>query len=437
MKGFRVTARPARPAPHFMTQTTRSAGGPVISASHLSKKFCRELRRSLLYGAGDIAREVLGRPGGGGGGSGRLRPAEFWALRDVSFEVGRGESLAVIGANGAGKSTLLKVLYGLIKPDGGSVRVAGRVGALIELGAGFNPVLTGRENVYVNAAVLGFSRRQVAGMLDEIVDFAGLREFIDTPVQYYSSGMQARLSYAVAARLNPDVLLVDEVLAVGDLAYQRKCFAHMLGYLDSGGSLVFVSHNPYQIQSVCRRGVVLERGRLTFAGTAVEALNHYFESRQQDGDAAARGPSAAGPDEDRPVVIDGVSAEGAGGGDARTGEEMLLTLRYRSLKGVEVLWGFSVFTGDQWVCVTGAFDMRPRPLAGGAGELRCRVPRLPLVAGSYLLRATIHDPATLQPLAMLGWQDAPQPFNVRARPTELNNAMTSVKQLVTLDVEWE
>lgn len=420
---------------HFMTQTTRRTGGPVISASHLSKKYCRELRRSLLYGLGDVAREVLGRPGGDS--EQRLRPAEFWALRDVSFEVRRGESLAVIGANGAGKSTLLKVLYGLVKPDAGSVRVAGRVGALIELGTGFNPVLTGRENVYVNAAVLGFSRRQVAGMMDEIIDFAGLGEFVDTPVQYYSSGMQARLSYAVAARLNPDVLLVDEVLAVGDLAYQRKCFAHMLGYLDSGGSLVFVSHNPYQIQSICRRGVVLERGRLTFAGTAVEALNYYFETRLENDGSAKRRPRAAEPDEERPVVIESLRAEAARGGDVLTGEDIFVTLRYRSLRAREVLWGFSVYTSDQWVCVTGAFDMRPRPVAGGEGELRCRVPRLPLVAGSYLLRATIHDPATLQPLAMLGWQDAPQPFNVRARPTELNNAMTSVSQLVTLDVEWE
>ncbi|MET0624930.1 MAG: ABC transporter ATP-binding protein [Pyrinomonadaceae bacterium] len=418
-----------------MTQTKRHDGSPVISASHLSKKFSRDLRRSLLYGLGDVARELLGRAAGGH--SERLRPAEFWALRDVSFEVGRGESLAVIGANGAGKSTLLKVLYGLIKPDAGRIRVAGRVAAMIELGTGFNPVLTGRENVYVNAAVLGLSRREVAGMIDEITDFAGLREFIDAPVQYYSSGMQARLSYAVAARLNPDVLLVDEVLAVGDLAYQRKCFGHMLSYLDSGGSLVFVSHNPYQIQSICRRGVVLEGGRLTFAGTAVEALNYYLETRHENAGATSHAAPSRGPDEDRPVVIESVAAEAADGGDGRTGEDLLLTVKYCSLRAAEVVWGFSVFTSDQWVCVTGAFDMTPRPILSGRGELRCRVPRLPLVAGSYLLRATIHDPATLQPLAMFGWLDAPQPFNVRARPTKLNNAMASVNQLVTLDVEWE
>lgn len=415
-----------------MTQTRRQTA-PVISASRLSKKFCRELRRSMLYGLGDAARELVG----GAGAPARLRPAEFWALRDVSFEVGRGESLAVIGANGAGKSTLLKVLYGLIKPDAGEVRVGGRVGAMIELGTGFNPVLTGRENVHVNAAVLGFSRREAAAMMDEVADFAGLGEFMDTPVQFYSSGMQARLSYAVAARLRPDVLLVDEVLAVGDLAFQRKCFAHMHGYLEGGGSLVFVSHNPYQIQSICRRGVVLEGGRLTYAGTAVEALNHYFETRHAAGGETDGASAAQAPDEDRPVVIESLYAEAAGGGEILTGEDLVVTLRYRALRATEALWGFSVFTGDQWVCVTGAFDMRPRTLAAGAGELRCRVPRLPLVAGSYLLKATIHEPATLQPLAMLGWQDAPRTFRVRAAPTLLGNAMVSVNQLVTLDVAWE
>lgn len=417
-----------------MIETKRTTGQPVISVKSLSKKYCRDLRRSLWYGLGDIAREVLRRDAKAE--FARLREAEFWALRDISFEIGRGESLAVIGANGAGKSTLLKVLYGLIKPDAGRVRIGGRVGALIELGTGFNPVLSGRENVYVNAALLGFTRAQVDGWMDEIADFAGIREFIDTPVQYYSSGMQARLSYAVAAHLNPDVLLVDEVLAVGDIAYQHKCFTHMQRYLDAGGSLVFVSHNPYQIQAVCRRGIVLEEGRLTFSGTAVEALNHYFESRHGNAPQTPPGTRSDALIEDRPVAIESVSVEAVNGDVIRTGEDLRLTLRYQSRGTFDVVWGFSVYTADQWVCVTGAFDMTPRTLSPGVGELRCQIPQLPLVAGSYLLRATILDPATLQPLALLGWKDAPQPFTVRAHPTRLNNAFAAVSQLMTLDVEW-
>jgi lipopolysaccharide transport system ATP-binding protein len=417
-----------------MIETKQNIGRPVISATHLSKKYCRELRRSLWYGLADIAREIFRRDADEF--FAELRRAEFWALRDVSFEVGRGEALAVIGANGAGKSTLLKVLYGLIKPDAGRVRVTGRVGALIELGTGFNPVLSGRENVHVNAAILGFSRGQVERLMDEIADFAGIREFIDTPVQYYSSGMQARLSYAVAAHLNPDVLLVDEVLAVGDIAYQHKCFDHMQKYLDAGGSLIFVSHNPYQIQAICQRGIVLEQGQLTFSGTAVESLNYYLETRHRTQRDASSGETPTVLHEDRPVAIESITAEAAEGDVIRTGEDLRLILKYQSWGTFEVLWGFSVFTGDQWVCVTGAFDMTPRALSPGAGELRCLIPQLPLVAGSYLLRATILDPVTLQPLALLGWKDSAQAFTVRAHPTRLNNALASVNQLMRLDVEW-
>src|SRR5882724_5212117 len=209
-----------------MPETQRKIALPVVSVSNLSKKYCRELRRTMWYGLGDIAREFFWRLGQNEPGV--LRQAEFWSLKNVSFELRRGESLAVIGANGAGKSTLLKVLYGLIKPDAGQVRIRGRISALIELGTGFNPVLSGRENVYVNAAILGLTRRQASLFLDRIAEFAGLHEFMETPVQYYSSGMKARLSYEVAAHLNPDVLLVDEVLAVGDFSYQRKCVNHML-----------------------------------------------------------------------------------------------------------------------------------------------------------------------------------------------------------------
>lgn len=404
----------------------------VLAVNGLSKKFCRELRRSLWYGLRDIAGELLARRAGGEG----LRRGEFWALSDVSFELRAGESLAVIGANGAGKSTLLKVLYGLVKPDAGRVRVAGRVAAMIELGTGFNPVLTGRENVYVNAAVHGLARRRAEGLMEEIEEFAGLRGFMDTPVQYYSTGMSARLSYAVAAHIKPDVLLVDEVLAVGDTAFQRKCLAHMRGYLEDGGAIVFVSHNPYQVQTMCRRGLVLEGGRVSFEGTSVEALNHYYESQHGHAETAAAGSRSVTPDEEHPVVIESISAASAGGGEARTGEDLRLVLKYHSLEGVEVVWGFSIWTADQWVCVTGGMDAAPRRLAAGSGELSCLIPRLPLAAGSYWLKAAALDPATRQPLALLGWRDAPQPLTVRAPASERGNVRLMVNQLTVFDVDW-
>ncbi|MEW5931130.1 MAG: ABC transporter ATP-binding protein [Gemmatimonadota bacterium] len=413
-----------------------SGAAPAVRADGLSKKLCRELRRAQWYGLRDIASEVL-RPAAGARPA-ELRPGEFWALRDVSFQVAPGESLAVIGANGAGKSTLLKVLYGLVKPDGGTVRLRGRVGAMIELGTGFDPALSGRENVYVNAALHGFSRRETARLMDEIADFAELGDAMEVPLRYYSSGMQARLSYAVAAHLRPDVLLVDEVLAVGDIAYQRRCLAHMQRYLDGGGALVFVSHSPHQIQAICRSGILLESGRLAFAGTAVETLGRYLETQQRAARPAAGDAHAPAAAPDGPVRILGIAARAAqGGGEARTGGALRLEVAYLARERAEVEWSFSIWTADQWVCVAGASDPGRRALEPGEGVLRCTVPRLPLVAGRYVLRAIVNDAATHYPLATSGWTDPPHPFRVGAEPSRQSNGAMAMHQLTTIDVEWE
>ncbi len=190
----------------------------LVKVEGVSKKFCRSLKRSLWYGVQDVTSELIGRPGG----HDELRKNEFWAVQDVSFELKRGECLGLIGPNGAGKSTLLKMLNGLVKPDRGRITMRGRIGALIELGAGFNPILTGRENIYVNGSVLGFTKKEIDRKFDAIADFAEIGEFIDTPVQNYSSGMRVRLGFAVAAQMEPDVFLIDEILAVGDVGFQNK-----------------------------------------------------------------------------------------------------------------------------------------------------------------------------------------------------------------------
>ena len=200
-----------------------SGAEELVVCRGLSKRFCRNLKRSLVYGVRDIAAESVGRRSA----LGRLRQYEFWALDDVSFTVRRGEMLGLIGQNGSGKSTLLKMLNGLMKPDGGVLTMRGEVQALIELGAGFNPILSGRENVRINASVLGLTKAQIDRVLPSIVEFAGLENFIDAPVQNYSSGMKARLGFAVVSQLDPDVLLIDEVLAVGDTAFQEKCMRRM------------------------------------------------------------------------------------------------------------------------------------------------------------------------------------------------------------------
>lgn len=246
----------------------------LIKVEGVSKKFCRNLKKSLWYGMKDLGSEILSRPHGG---KGELRPDEFWAVKDVSFELKRGECLGLIGRNGAGKTTLLRMLNGLIKPDCGRIEMRGRVGALIALGAGFNPILTGRENIYVNASVLGLTKSYVDSKLEEIIEFAEMGEFIDMPVQSYSSGMSVRLGFSIAAILiEPDILFLDEVLAVGDMAFTLKCFNRIDRILPDS-AVIFVSHNMPQVSRIATQAIMLERGYIAFASRNVsECLDAYY-----------------------------------------------------------------------------------------------------------------------------------------------------------------
>ena len=248
------------------------AEAPVVEVEQVSKKFCRRLRYSLWYGLTDLAAELTGR---NGKDDLQLRQAEFLAVDDVSFVLRPGECIGLIGHNGAGKSTLLKMLNGLIRPDRGRITMRGRVGALIELGAGFSPVLTGRENIYINGAVLGFSKREIDAKFDEIVDFAELHEAIDASVQTYSSGMYVRLGFAVAAQLDPDILLVDEILAVGDAAFRLKCMRTIRERVDAGMAILLVSHDMRSIMNICHRVIWLDRGGIRETGFPTEVCTRY------------------------------------------------------------------------------------------------------------------------------------------------------------------
>jgi ABC-type polysaccharide/polyol phosphate transport system ATPase subunit len=417
---------------------------PLMTAVHVGKKYSRSLKRSLWYGLSDMGRELLlkgERPPEAG-----LREAEFWAVSDISFELFAGDALALIGPNGAGKSTLLKMLSGLIKPDSGHIKVTGRTGALIELGAGFDPMLSGRENIHVSAAVLGLSEAEVRDLLPKIIAFSELEHVVDTPVKYYSSGMTARLSFAVASHLNPTVFLVDEVLAVGDIDFQRKCINHMLRYLEGGGALILVSHSPYLIQSVCNRGIYIDSGRVQYVGTAVDALNVYLKSPIEKTAPPVTDSSPPPPPTERrareltekhPVVIDEVTIESVAGEILTTGEEARVTVKYRGKGAQQIWWAFTVWTSDQWVCVTGAIDLTPRKITEGEQVLTCLIPKLPLLTGAYMLKIAIMEAESRQPLALFGWEDAPLPFEVQAPATFLNNALKSINQLVTVDVVWD
>ncbi|RMA57962.1 ABC transporter ATP-binding protein [Ulvibacter antarcticus] len=243
----------------------------LLKVEGLSKKFCKDLKTSLWYGVKDLFSGL-----GKNKGERLLRPKEFWAVQDINFELRRGECLGLIGHNGAGKSTLLKILNGLINPDSGKITISGRVGALIELGAGFNPILTGRENIYNNGAVLGFTKKEIDDKVEEIIDFSEIREFIDMPVQNYSSGMKVRLGFAVAAQMEPDVLIIDEVLAVGDLGFVLKCFKQIDTILPNT-AIVFVSHSMPMVSRICTQIILLEKGEVAYQGDDVaKAIDKYY-----------------------------------------------------------------------------------------------------------------------------------------------------------------
>jgi lipopolysaccharide transport system ATP-binding protein len=213
-----------------------------------------------------------------------LGEQEFWALRDVSFEVKPGEAIGIIGANGAGKSTALKLLSKILRPTSGACRVNGRVGALIEIAAGFHPDLTGRENLYLQGAIMGMTRAEVTAKADAIIDFAGIRDFIDTPVKRYSSGMNARLGFAIAAHVDPDVLLIDEVLAVGDFTFQQKCYRRLQEFREAGAAIAFVSHNMQAIASLCDRAVLLRANQSPILGTVAEVAALYASTESASND---------------------------------------------------------------------------------------------------------------------------------------------------------
>jgi lipopolysaccharide transport system ATP-binding protein len=244
---------------------------PLIRALGVSKRFRRgdhlDSLRDLL--AARLLRRRIDRPAG---------QADFWALDEISFEVRPGEALGVIGPNGAGKSTLLKLLAGIIRPTKGTIEIDGRLSALIELGAGFHADLTGRENIELNAAILGMSRGELNRRFGDIVEFAGIGEFLDTPVKRYSSGMHARLGFAIASHVEPRVLLVDEVLSVGDRVFRAKCMDKMNQFLKNGAGVVFVSHDLGAVGRFCRRVLVLAGGRELFCGPAHEAIGRYYEA---------------------------------------------------------------------------------------------------------------------------------------------------------------
>jgi len=249
-----------------------------IEVKNLAKKYCKSVKKSMIYGIQDISRNMVGL----NSRSSNLRSDEFWALRDVSFSLEKGESLGIVGVNGSGKTTLLKLLNGIFWPDIGEVKLRGRVGALIAVGAGLHPLLTGKENIYLNGAILGMDQSEIEDKFDQIVDFADIGDFINVPVKYYSSGMYVRLGFAIASHCEPDILLVDEVLAVGDVKFREKSQKQFKKLQESGTSVVFVSHSMETVRRICNRALILHKGRMRSIGTAEHVIKEYREFLDSD-----------------------------------------------------------------------------------------------------------------------------------------------------------
>jgi lipopolysaccharide transport system ATP-binding protein len=325
------------------------------------------------------------------GSGGRGRREGFWALKDVSFDVEAGETFGIIGHNGAGKSTLLKLLSRVTPPTEGEVRLRGRVGALLEVGTGFHAELTGRENIYLNGAVLGMQRREIQRKFDEIVEFAEVSQFIDTPVKRYSTGMYLRLAFSVAAHLEPEILIVDEVLSVGDISFQRKCLGRMEQVAGEGRTVLFVSHNLTAVQTLCPRSMLLERGRKVMEGATRDVIDEYVKTiRSHAASDLAQREDREGSGRFRFVKIGFETPDGKPVDVPVTGDDLDIVLSYESSDGRAIRGaGFAI---GVYTALGGLVLQLQSDVAGAdldlipqGGQVRCRLPRLPLPAGRYVL----------------------------------------------------
>ncbi len=349
----------------------------------------------MWYGFHDILRDTAGLCPK----SGWLRRKEFWAVDDVSFELRKGETLGLIGPNGAGKTTLLKMLNGIIIPDKGKLRIKGRVGALIQLGAGFHPMLTGRENIYINGAILGMGKREIDKRFDAIVEFADIGDFLNTPVKHYSSGMFVRLGFAVAAHCEPDILLVDEVLAVGDVSFKRKCFKRLGELRDKGIPWIIVSHDMGTIMNQADRVIFLNGGKIKYMGAAEAAISNYLYCSSENSlsnkteivDTGERSSKLPEAQISNVVLLDENEKEK---NVFKTGEPLVVKIDYVARQRIaQPAFGVAIYASD------GMFQTGVNTKVSGyeiehiegQGNIFLKIPYLPLYSGVYRIRVDLHD----------------------------------------------
>ncbi|MGO8931002.1 MAG: ABC transporter ATP-binding protein [Limisphaerales bacterium] len=371
----------------------------------------------------------------------------IWALKDVSFEVKHGEAVGVIGRNGAGKSTLLKILSRITEPTRGRAEVFGRVGSLLEVGTGFHPDLTGRENVYLNGTILGMKKREVDARFNEIVEFSGVEAFIDTPVKRYSSGMRVRLAFSVAAHLEAEVLILDEVLAMGDAAFQKRCLGKMGQVAKQGRTVLFVSHNMGAVSNLCTRGIMLEQGRLSFQGGAEQAV-HQYNGRVSCASPAAKGEPAnvlyQAPNEDTDeldyqiVRIELLTSKLEPMPSVTTWDDVVFRIHYRSrfhVRRGSVAFHLTASDGSRLLLLSTEPDSTlPLELIPGESAVDCCIEKLPLAAGTFSCGAGLALPNA----EWLCWDPDLCNLTVGARDVYGSGlAPTSSRALIAVKHQWK
>jgi lipopolysaccharide transport system ATP-binding protein len=420
---------------------------PAVRVEHLAKRYridhsaeargdYKTLRESLVGAVKAPFKRFMHK----GNGNGTPRVEEFWALRDVSFEVQPGEAVAIVGRNGAGKSTLLKLLSRITKPTRGHISLNGRVGSLLEVGTGFHPELSGRENVYLNGSILGMTRREIDGRFDAIVDFSGVEKFLDTPVKRYSSGMYVRLAFAVAAYLNPEILIVDEVLAVGDAEFQRKCLGKMKDVAEGGRTVLLVSHNMASVRRLSHRAVILNKGEVQFTGPIDDALAFYLNQGNPNEDSGC--VSLKDRPGQRDVCFEWITVTNSEGELSKTikfGEPFTVTIGVTcSIETAKVVVGVRVDDFDGFpIFTTRNTDTRPsgsvQPLTHGNHSATWKCDPNVLCPGRYGISIAVADSG----FHAYDYIDRAIGFEVSEVPIDADRVYRQRRGSVMISYPWE
>ncbi len=399
----------------------------VIKIENVSKKFTRSIKRSMAYGSFDLIRKIVGIPVN----RSLLRPSEFWALEDVSIEIRKGEKVGFLGENGSGKSTLLRMINGIFPPDTGSIRVDGSIGALIAVGAGFHPHMTGRENIFLNGTILGMKRKEIESKLEEIIHFAEIGEFMDAPVSTYSSGMRVRLGFSIAVHTKPDIMLVDEILAVGDLAFQLKCLRKLADFRDEGGTFIIVSHNMQVMRNSCDRVVWLESGKVIESGNVDLICSKYEASQINKSYADEQSSQQFSKDNkislDPQVKITSVELldEADNAVEQLTlGQPLTVKIRYNAMRKVLVpIFAVSVHNGDGQLVIESYSDKEGLNLKeiAGEGEVVLKLPKFAYRPGIYSFTVMLSEQTQLRKLE---WHEKSYKLSLINENLPINQGLT-------------